>query len=354
DLNVRLQQMHAMLRVLAASNIELTLDPGEDTGLVMVDPIQLEQVVLNLVMNARDAIVERGKIILRTSAAALDKEFATWGVAPRPGPYVRLDEIDTGAGMNPLSLSRAFDPFYTTKEAGTGLGLATVFGIVKQSGGYVWPTSTSSKGTTFSVYLPRYEATEADLAAMASTAPATESGHGDGAASRAVELPPAHRRSGPTGTPVLRLVPGGPSKEARPGTRPLDMPRAAPAPRLTIMLVDDDEAVRDMIRRTLERQHHTVLDAASGEQALQLNRMFNEHIDLLITDIRMPGMTGLDLRDTFVALRPSVHVLFISGHADEFMRGELRDHQTPFLGKPFTMEQMEQAVQRAMATPPKS
>ncbi len=355
DLNARLEQMHTMLRVLAASNIELTLEPGEDVGFVMVDPTQLEQVVLNLVMNARDAIVERGKIVLKTSAVNLDQEFIRWGVSPRPGPYLRLDVIDTGGGMNPLTLSRAFDPFYTTKEAGTGLGLATVFGIVKQSGGYVWPTSTSDKGTTFSVYLPRYEATEADLAAMASASSDVASReHEPPASGRGTASPAPRQPSEPTGTPVLRLVPGGPSKESRPGTRPLDVPRAAPTPRLTIMLVDDDEAVRDMIRRTLERQRHTVLDAASGEQALQLNRMFNEHIDLLITDIRMPGMTGLELRDAFVALRPNVHVLFISGHAEEFTRGELRDHQTPFLGKPFTMEQLEQAMQRAMAAGPKA
>ncbi len=354
DLNARLQQMYPMLRILAASNIELTLELGEDVGLVMVDPIQLEQVVLNLVMNARDAIVERGKIILKTSGVDLDKEFIKWGVSPHPGPYVRLDVIDTGAGMNPLTLSRAFDPFYTTKEAGTGLGLATVFGIVKQSGGYVWPTSTSDQGTTFSAYLPRYEATEADLAALASASSGVETAGDETPEPRGAPASPAPRRpSGPSGTPVLRLVPGGPSKESRPGTRPLDAPRAAPTQRLTIMLVDDDEAVRDMIRRTLERHQHTVLDAASGEQALQLNRMFNEHIDLLITDIRMPGMTGLELRDALLAIRPDVHVLFISGHADEFTRGELRDHQTPFLGKPFTMEQLEQAMQRAMAVGPK-
>ncbi|HEX8726847.1 MAG TPA: PAS domain S-box protein [Gemmatimonadaceae bacterium] len=348
DLNARLKQMEPMLRVLAASNIELALELNAQAGVVMVDPTQLEQVVLNLVVNARDAIVERGRITLRTSGVQLEKEFNTWGVSPRPGPYVRLDVIDTGTGMSPLTLSRAFDPFYTTKEAGTGLGLATVFGIVKQSGGYVWPTSTSEKGTTFSVYLPRYEASEADLAALANATPA-----GGSAGDEAPAAPAPRRASGPTGTPVLRLVPGSSSKEARPGTRPLDVPRPAPTPRLTIMLVDDDEAVRDMIRRTLERHHHTVLDAASGEQALELNRMFNEHIDLLITDIRMPGMTGLELRDALRVLRPGVRVLFISGHAEEFTRDELRDHETPFLGKPFTMEQLEEAMQRAMAAGPR-
>ncbi|MGA9838195.1 MAG: PAS domain S-box protein, partial [Gemmatimonadaceae bacterium] len=168
DLNRRLSAMHPMLRVLAASNIELKLELGDEVGLVMADPVQFEQVVLNLVMNAREAIVERGKITMRTRVVTLEKEFAKWGVTPRPGPYVRLDVIDTGKGMDPLSLTRAFDPFYTTKEAGTGLGLATVFGIVKQSGGYVWPTATSAKGTTFSVYLPRVEAEDDVITAVAS------------------------------------------------------------------------------------------------------------------------------------------------------------------------------------------
>jgi CheY-like chemotaxis protein len=152
---------------------------------------------------------------------------------------------------------------------------------------------------------------------------------------------------------VLRLVPGAPSREPRPGTRPLDAPRPAPQPRLTILLVDDDEAVRDMTRRTLERLRHTVLDAASGDQALQLSRMFNEHIDLLITDIRMRGMNGLELRDALLALRPGLKVLFISGHAEEFTRAELRDHQTPFLGKPFTVDELEEAVRTAMGARPR-
>ncbi|MDE3215545.1 MAG: PAS domain S-box protein, partial [Gemmatimonadota bacterium] len=164
DLNARLREMQPMLRVLASNSIELTFDLGDDVGFVMVDPSQLQQVVLNLVMNARDAIVERGRVVVRTAAVTLDEEFGRWHVTPRPGPYVRMDVIDTGTGMDPLTLTRAFDPFYTTKESGTGLGLATVFGIVKQSGGYVWPTSTSEKGTTFSVYLPRMEAEEAAAA----------------------------------------------------------------------------------------------------------------------------------------------------------------------------------------------
>jgi two-component system, cell cycle sensor histidine kinase and response regulator CckA len=347
DLNARLRTMQPMLRVLASNNIELTLDPGADVGFVMADPVQLEQVVLNLVMNARDAIVERGKIIVRTSAVELRDEFGRWQVTPRPGPYVRLDVIDTGTGMDPLTITRAFDPFYTTKEAGTGLGLATVFGIVKQSGGYVWPTSTSEKGTTFSVYLPQVEPDEA----AAAIAPPADVEDGEGEAEGA-EATGVSREAGPAR--VLRLVPGGPPREPRPGTRALDAPRPVTPGRLTVLVVDDDAAVRDMMRRSLTRRRHTVLDAASGDEALRLSRMFNEHIDLLITDLRMPGMSGLELREVFADERPEMRVLFISGHADEFMRSELRDHATPFLGKPFSMDELDEAMQRAMDGGPKA
>lgn len=343
DLNARLREMQPMLRVLASNNIELTLDPGDDVGFVMADPTQLEQVVLNLVMNARDAIVERGKILIRTTFVTLESEFARWHVTPRPGPYVRIDVIDTGGGMDPLTVTRAFDPFYTTKEAGTGLGLATVFGIVKQSGGYVWPTSTSAKGTTFSVYLPRVEPEEA---AASLAPPAAEPG--EALDEEEDDAGGVRREAGPAR--VLRLVPGGPPREPRPGTRSLDTPRPSAAPRLTVLVVDDDAAVRDMMRRSLSRKRHTVLDAASGDEALRLSRMFNERIDLLITDIRMPGMTGLELRQAFAAERPDMRVLFISGHADEFLRGELRDHATPFLGKPFSMDELDEAIQKTMET----
>jgi len=351
DLNQRLRDLQPMLRVLAASSIELTLELGEDVGFLMADPVQVEQVVLNLVMNARDAIKERGKIVLRTSAVMLDAEFAAWGVTPRPGEYLRLDVVDTGGGMDPLTLARAFDPFYTTKEGGTGLGLATVFGIVKQSGGYVWPTSTSAAGTTFSVYLPRAEQTDE------ATRAATDGGTGPAAPapapapSDAADAPAVVAREAAPAR-VLRLVPGGPAKGPRPGTRALDAPRAQVPGRLTVMVVDDDEAVRDMMRRTMVRRRHTVLDAGSGEDALRVSRMFTDHIDLLITDVRMPGMSGIQLRDAFVAERPDMRVLFMSGHTDEFMRGELRDHQTPFLSKPFSMDELDAAIQRAMGTDP--
>jgi two-component system cell cycle sensor histidine kinase/response regulator CckA len=240
-----------------------------------------------------------------------------------------------------------------------------VYGIVKQSGGYIWPTSTSPEGTTFSVYLPEGDeaAVEAAVARMADGPPldAPETSEAIQAVrENALKKAAPARTSGPgrraesaaASAPFLKLVPGNSGKEPRPGTRALDQPRPAPALRLTIMLVDDDEAVRDMVRRTLERKRHTVLDASSGAEAMKLSRLFNEPIDLLITDIRMPGMTGLELRDVFLAERPGVPVLFISGHAEEFTRRELKDAQTPFLGKPFSVEDLDQAILRAMTPKP--
>lgn len=317
DMNLRVRQMQPMLRVLAAGTIELTLDLEDPIDPVLADPVQFEQVVLNLVMNARDAIEERGRITIRTRHVTLGAEFGRWGVTPKPGPYVRLDVTDTGVGIDPLALARVFDPFFTTKDTGTGLGLATVFGIVKQSGGYVWPTTVPGKGTTFSVYLPR--------------------------AKDRVPSPPAvevEPEEAPRGEPRLTLVPRTPTAPSR---------ARVISGRTTVLVVDDESAVRDVLRRALSRRRYTVLDAPSGEEALRVSRAFGEHIDLLITDIRMPGMTGLELRDLLVAERANLRVLFMSGHADEFTRRELSDANTPFLAKPFSMEGLEEAMQVAMA-----
>ncbi len=325
DLNKRIRQMQPMLRVLAASTIELTLDLEEPIDPVLADPVQFEQVVLNLVMNARDAIEDRGRITIRTRPVTLDAEFGRWGVTPKPGPYVRLDVTDTGVGMDPLTVARAFDPFYTTKDTGTGLGLATVFGIVKQSGGYVWPATVPGKGTTFSVYLPRAK----DASGLPLPAPTAAS------SPSVVEA-----EEEPHGEPRLTLVPRTPTAPSR--TRAI-------SGRTTVLVVDDEAAVRDVLRRALSRRRYTVLDAPSGEEALRVSRAFGEHIDLVITDIRMPGMTGLELRDLLVTDRPNIRVLFMSGHADEFTRRELSDANTPFLAKPFSMEGLEEAMQAAMA-----
>ncbi|MEO8336370.1 MAG: response regulator [bacterium] len=293
DLNARVRDLDRMLRLLLRDDGELTLELAPQLNQVLADPGQIEQVILNLVVNARDAIHGRddGVVSIRTSNAMLEKEFAQWGVQDAPGPYVRLDVIDNGVGMDRATQSRIFDPFFTTKEAGhgTGLGLATVFGIVKQSGGYVWVESTPGHGSMFSVYLPRSE----NIA----------------------------RQSGPTG-----IVGTG-------GTE-------------TILLVEDEEAVRRVARRALEMHGYTIIDAADGPTALALAAA--NAIDLVLSDVMMPGMPGPTLVEELRRREPGLSVLFMSGHTEEVIRDHLLDPSIPFLAKPFTPTQLAQKVREAL------
>ncbi|MEO5818237.1 MAG: PAS domain S-box protein [Gemmatimonadaceae bacterium] len=289
DLNARVRDLDRMLRLLLRDDGELKLELAPTLNQVLADPGQIEQVILNLVVNARDAIHGRadGVVSIRTSNALLEKEFAEWGVHDVSGPYVRLDVIDNGVGMDRATQARIFDPFFTTKEAGqgTGLGLATVFGIVKQSGGYVWVESAPGQGAMFSVYLPRAES--------------------------------GARQSGPTG-----LVGGG-------GTE-------------TILLVEDEDAVRRVARRALEMHGYTILDATDGVTALALAAA--NDIDLVLSDVMMPGMPGPTLIEELRRRDPDVLVLYMSGHTEEIIRDGLIDPATPFLPKPFTPKQLAQKV----------
>ncbi|MEP7000245.1 MAG: response regulator [bacterium] len=289
DLNARVNDLERMLRMVLRDDGDLSLDLGSHLGMVLADPGQVEQVILNLVVNARDAIhgVAGGRVIISTSNAQLHDEFEAWGVQAAPGDYVRLDVSDNGAGMDRATLARIFDPFFTTKEPGhgTGLGLATVFGIVKQSGGYVWVSSTVGNGATFSIYLPR----------------AKKPG----------------RQSGP-------VIVGGAAGSER------------------VLLVEDEESVRRVARRSLELHGYKIVEAPDGYAALQLA---SEHeIDLLLTDVMMPGMLGPALAVEMRRLYPRLPVLFMSGHSAEIVRDGLLDPSTPFLAKPFAPAQLAQKV----------
>ncbi len=293
DLNARVRDLDRMLRLLLRDDGELQLELAPDLSQVLADPGQIEQVILNLVVNARDAIHDRddGVVTIRTSNAQLEAEFAQWGVQDMRGPYVRLDVADNGVGMDRATQARIFDPFFTTKEAGqgTGLGLATVFGIVKQSGGYVWVNSAPGRGSTFSVYLPR-----AEYAASQS-------------------------------------VPAGASRAG--GTE-------------TILLVEDEEAVRRVARRALEIHGYTILDAADGTTALALAAA--NDVDLVLSDVMMPGMPGPTLVAELRRRNPKLRVLFMSGHTEEIIRKGLLDPAIPFLAKPFTPTQLAQKVREAL------
>jgi len=293
DLNARVRDLDRMLRLLLRDDGELRLELSPELNRVLADPGQIEQVILNLVVNARDAIHGRadGVVSIRTSNAFLEDEFAQWGVHDVPGPYVRLDVIDNGVGMDRATQGRIFDPFFTTKEAGqgTGLGLATVFGIVKQSGGYVWVESAPGKGAVFSVYLPRAQA--------------------------------ATRSSGPT------TIVGSKGNE-------------------TILLVEDEEAVRRVARRALEMHGYKIIDAADGVTALAT--FAANDIDLVLSDVMMPGMPGPTMVEELRRRDPDVRVLFMSGHTEEIIRDGLLDPSTPFLAKPFTPTQLAQKVREAL------
>ncbi len=293
DLNARIRDLERMLRMLLREHGVLSLTLATDCCEVLADPGQIEQVILNLVVNARDAIrgVTGGAVTIRTSNAELAGEYAQWGTVEVPGPYVRLDVVDNGVGMDPGTQARIFDPFFTTKETGqgTGLGLATVFGIVKQSGGYVSVESEPDAGSTFSVYLPTARGTQ--------------------------------RRSGPN-----RAMTGEGSER--------------------ILLVEDEDGVRRLARRALEIHGYHVQEAPDGPSALRLAK--EAEIDMVLTDVMMPGMLGPVLVRELRRDRPNLPALFMSGHSEEIIREGLIDPSTPFLPKPFTPAQLAQKVREVL------
>ena len=300
DLNVVVANIGKMLKPLIGEDIDLLTVLGQSLWPVRADPGQLEQVLLNLAVNARDAMPNGGVLTIETANVEMDSASAQTHFPLSPGPYVLLAFSDTGIGMDAETQARVFEPFFTTKEKGkgTGLGLATVYGIVKQSGGYIWVYSEVGKGTTFKIYLPRTE-DEVD-----------ESGPG---------------RSG---------------VDAQQGTE-------------TLLLVEDEDAVRALVRDVLREKGYTVLEASRGEEALELSEQYGGQIDLLVTDVVMPQMSGRELARRLANSRPQMKVLYISGYADVavWYQGEL-DSGGAFLQKPFTPEGLARKVREVLGGPP--
>jgi two-component system, cell cycle sensor histidine kinase and response regulator CckA len=299
DLNETIAHVEKMMRRLISESIEIVLVPAPDLGRVRADLGQVEQVLLNLAINARDAMPAGGRLVIETSNVELDEAHARTNPDSSVGPHVLLSVTDTGHGMDAATMSRIFEPFFTTKEEGkgTGLGLATVYGIVRQSGGTVVASSKVGRGTTFKIYLPRVAA-EVTKETLATAQPA----------------------------------PGG---------------------RESILLVEDAEPLRLLIRELLEEAGYAVIDAEAPDAALLLVAKMNKPIDLLITDMVMPGMNGPEFAKRISALHPRARVLLMSGYSDQALSGEgILEPGTLFLQKPFRMDDLMSTIRRALDSPP--
>ncbi len=296
DLNEVVKRVQKMLRRILGEDIEQAVALEPALGRVNADPGQIEQVIVNLAVNARDAMPEGGTFTLRTANAHLDEDYARLRPGVRPGWYVQLSVTDTGCGMDEETRLRLFEPFFTTKgpEKGTGLGLATVYGIVQQSGGHIDLVSEPGRGTTFHIYLPR---------SKASLSP-EEAALGAGAARGGAE---------------------------------------------TVLVVEDEDAVRSVIRRALQGAGYTVLEARGGADAIRLAEQHGGPIHLLLTDVVMPGLNGRQVAERVTALRPGARVLFVSGYTDDtLVRHGVHGEGLAFLQKPFTAEALNRKVRELL------
>jgi PAS domain S-box-containing protein len=301
DLNLIVDEMDRMLRRLIGADIDLVTILEPRLGHIKADPSQVEQIMMNLVVNARDAMPRGGKLTIETKNVYIDRAYAQNHLSARPGPYVMLAVSDTGEGMDTVTREQIFEPFFTTKEKGkgTGLGLSMVYGIVKQSGGNIWVYSEPGRGTTFKIYLPQVD---------------------EGAA---VE---------PGMTEAERI--------AR-GTE-------------TVLMVDDDDGLRELIEETLELEGYTVLAARNGQEALELCARRERPVDLLITDVVMPELSGRELAERLTAKCDELKVLYMSGYTDDaVVRHGVLEEGTFFLQKPFTLDALARKVRAVLDEQPK-
>jgi two-component system cell cycle sensor histidine kinase/response regulator CckA len=300
DLNAVVSDIEPMIRRLIGEDIELRTSFATDLGWVRADAGQLDQVILNLVVNARDAMPDGGTITLSTANAEVDEAYAADRPGLRAGRYVTVSVRDTGIGIDPVTRTRIFEPYFTTKdrEHGTGLGLATVLGIVEQSGGQIEVSSEVGQGTTFLVHLPRQAA--------------------------------------PVSGPVIE-------SEAN---------RTPVGGRETVLLAEDEESVRRLATLILERNGYRVIAAADGVTALEAAKAHDGPIDLLLTDMVMPGLNGREVAERFATLQPSARVLFMSGYAGEALSAQgVLDPSVAFLAKPFVPAELARKVREVLDEP---
>jgi CheY-like chemotaxis protein len=287
DLNAVVAGVRDLLGRILGEDVELSTRLAGDLGATRADPGQIEQVIMNLAVNARDAMPRGGRLTIETANVEVDDELAARHVGAEPGSYVLVSVSDDGCGMDRETLERAFEPFFTTKPVGqgTGLGLATVYGIVQQTGGHIWAYSEPGRGSTFKLYLPRVweEASAREEVA----------------------------------------------RPARPGGSE------------TVLLVEDEEIVRSLVREMLESSGYRVLEAPHGAAAIAIAETHGAAVDVLLTDVVMPGLSGQELAARLAGIRPGLRVVFTSGYTEDAIANHgVLSPGTAFLEKPFTAGQL--------------
>jgi len=311
DLGEVLSDLTMLLRRLIGEKVKLDLVHGRDLWPVKVDVSQFEQVIVNLAVNARDAMPDGGKLTVRTANVTSGELAPLSYKGMPPADYVRIDISDTGTGIPADIVDKIFEPFFSTKEVGkgTGLGLSTVYGIVKQTGGFIYVNSEAGKGTSFRIFLPRHRP-ELEL-------------HPEAAANGAAKEPPAGAK-----------------------------PRADLTGQGTILLVEDEEGLRSLNARGLRSRGYSVIEASNGIEAMEALDEKNGAVDLVVSDVVMPEMDGPTLLKEMRGRNPDLKIIFVSGYAEDAFEKSLPENQQfAFLPKPFTLSQLVAAVKETMMPP---
>jgi PAS domain S-box-containing protein len=338
DLNVVLAEVAKMLHRLIGKDIELIVDQARSLGRVKADPGQMEQMILNLAVNSRDAMPNGGRLTIETRDVELDKDDSRKHEGAPAGKYVMLAVNDTGSGMDSETQAHMFEPFFTTKAPGkgTGLGLATVYGVVKHSDGWIWVDSEPGRGTSFKIYLPRVEEARVEEARV------------DAAGVEECRVEQRVEKSEQSQLAPFR------TEQSQPPSRTAPPLATAPKGTETVLVVEDQDGIRDIVRESLRRNGYKVLIAVDGNEALQMASAYPDPIHLLVTDLVMPNIGGRELAQRLMPLRPQMKVLFMSGYSEHSAldsENEEMDPSATVLQKPFSLDALARNVRRVLDEP---